>query len=365
MNQEQLEKIDHIHSYPAKFSLDQAFSYIEKYSKEKSVVYDPFAGSGTTLLAASALNRFSFGTDINFIAVLITQFKLLDLTSEELRDLMVFIEKFETNYKFEYLTAEKFSYPSIDHWFCPESIAILSYIKQCISQIDNPKLVTFSNCVFSQIINQASNQESDTRYAAVFKPRLNADYVANLFIKKFQAAVEMEKGFHRDPVILKGSSIFLHDSKLCYEVVKPNSVDLILTSPPYPNTYDYYLYHKHRMNWLGYDVHFSMEKEIGSRREFSSLKAPKEKFDDDMSEIFSACDKVLKPGGYVALIMGDGKIRGVEYDAKANMEAICSALGWKLIDYSYSLLDDTSRCFAQSYRTKGKKEHCLVFQKRK
>jgi len=61
--------------------------------------------------------------------------------------------------------------------------------------------------------------------------------------------------------------------------------------------------------------------------------------------------------------MGDGKIKGEIYESKTNMERICSKLNWELIDYSYTMLDSTSRSFQKSYRTKGKKEHILVFKK--
>ena len=117
------------------------------------------------------------------------------------------------------------------------------------------------------------------------------------------------------------------------------------------------------MNWLGCDVLYSMNNEIGSRREFSSLKHKEQKFNDDLKSILTECDKTLKPNGTAVIVMGDGRVAGRTYDAGENMKEICSSINWKLIDYSYSLLDETSRSFQQSYRTKGKKEHVLVFKK--
>ena len=362
MSLELLQKMDRIHSYPAKFTVDLAIEYIEKYTNISDVVYDPFVGSGTTLLASKYLNRNSYGTDINHIAILISKFKVLDLNKDNYYSLNNFISSFENNFATECEKTALYNYPSIEHWFCEDSIKILSYIKNCINEVQDENEKVFCNLVFSSIINAASNQESDTRYAAVIKPKLNVKYVAELFIKKFNSTLLLVKELNLKTNNLILSPLLL-DSKKCDEKISENTVDLILTSPPYPNTYDYYLYHKHRMNWLGYDVKFSMESEIGSRREFSSLKHPKEKFDEDMLEILSHANNLLKVGGHAVLVMGDGKIQGVTYEAKENMEMICSKLGWKLIDYSFSMLDDTSRSFQQSYRTKGKKEHILVFEK--
>ena len=53
MNITLLEKLDRIHPYPAKYTVSLAIEYIEKYTKENDVVYDPFVGSGTTLLASA------------------------------------------------------------------------------------------------------------------------------------------------------------------------------------------------------------------------------------------------------------------------------------------------------------------------
>ncbi len=358
-----LRKLDRVHPYPAKFPIDLAINYIDKYTEEGDSVFDPFVGSGTTLLAARVLKRHGFGTDINHIAILISVFKTLDLTQKDLAELKFFIDDFDSNSSQYIDETVRYNYPSIEHWFCDNAITVLSAIKNKISKIKIDSQKVFCNLVFSSIVNTVSNQESDTRYAAVEKPNLTITHITEVFIKKFNSVLTLLKdiAFEEDNAIQVKP--FLQNAKKCDEVIKPNSIDLILTSPPYPNTYDYYLYHKHRMNWLGYDVKYSMEAEIGSRREFSSLKKPQEKFDDDLCDIFEACNKLLKNNGHVVIVMGDGRIQGKTYEAKTNIEKICSRLNWKLVDYSYTNLDDTSRSFQQSYRTKGKKEHVLTFKK--
>lgn len=359
---EQLRKIDRVHPYPAKYTVDLAIEYIEKYSKPKDTVYDPFLGSGTTLLAASVLDRNGIGTDINHIALLISRFKTMNLTNADFIELEKFISDFENNYPSEVTEVKPVYYKSIEHWFCKESIIVLSLIKQKISKLTETQQL-FCDTVMSTIINSVSNQESDTRYAAIEKPYLSIEYVANTFIKKFKNILSLYKDFSKVPRN-PNNTAYLLDAKLCTSIIEPKSVDLILTSPPYVNTYDYYLYHKHRMNWLGYDVQYSMNAEIGSRREYSSLKKPESKFSDDLFNVFIECDKVLKDNGIVVIIIGDGKVAGKMYDAKENMIEIAEKIGWEIIDYSYSNLDDTSRAFQKSYRTKGKKEHILVFRKK-
>ena len=361
MNLDVIRRVDRIHPYPAKFTVDLAIKYISKYTNYGDTVYDPFVGSGTSLLAASVLRRRGYGTDINHIAILIAKAKQMRLFDDEIVTLHDFIERFEKSYKEEINKIEPYYYPSIEHWFCENSIAVLSYIlfEKNFLNTENEKL--FLDLAMSSIINTVSNQEGDTRYAAIEKPDLTIERIGTVFINKYRALLELFVEFNSVERI--ENKPMLLDAKLCNDIIQSESVDLIITSPPYVNTYDYYLYHKHRMNWLGYDVKYSMESEIGSRREFSSLKHTEEKFSNDLFTILSACNNTLKPNGKVVIIMGDGKVAGKIYDAKENMTRICALLGWKLIDYSYSNLDDTSRSFQKSYRTKGKKEYIMVFNK--
>lgn len=82
-----------------------------------------------------------------------------------------------------------------------------------------------------------------------------------------------------------------------------------------------------------------------------------------MLKILTSATQLLAENGKMILVMGDGRIQGEIYEAKSNMQLICATLGLKLIDYSFTLLDQTSRSFMKSGRTKGKKEHVLVFSR--
>ena len=362
INDDLLKKVDRIHPYPAKYPVETALKYILMHTCDNDLVYDPFCGSGTTLLASRCTGRQSIGTDINHIAVLISKFKTLSLTDLEVEELKEYINDFKATYINKTNNVKPFYYNSIEHWFCKSSIAVLSVIKDSINKLNENEQI-FCKTVMSSVINTFSNQESDTRYAAVEKPYLTTDYAADVYIKKFNETLNLYSEFNNKFLQTTKNTPILADAVDCTSYIRENSVDLILTSPPYINTYDYYLYHKHRMYWLDYDVKYSMNNEIGSRREFSSLKKSKSKFTDDLKGIFMKCNKVLKPGGMAVIIIGDGKVSGSKYDAKINTENILSDLGWVQTDYSYTNLDDTSRAFRKSYRTKGKKEHILTFRK--
>ena len=358
---EYLNELDRIHPYPAKYPLSFAVDTIKAFSAKGDIVYDPFLGSGTSVLAAGLLGRVGYGTDINPIAILVSKFKQLQLSNSEISELNSFIVSLTSNYQDKLRNGiSLYNYPSIDHWFCQEAKVVLSLLRSEIQKLRNDRLKLFSYTVFSSIVYTISNQESDTRYAAIEKS-INIDSAVRLFIRRFSMAIDIvakASMLNRIPCL---NNIFLLNSKKCLEILPKSKVDLVVTSPPYPNTYDYYLYHKHRMFWLGMDYKAAMSQEIGSRREFSSLKAPKDKFNLDLKNILTPVSQSLSHDGKMVLVMGDGRIQGSIYEAKSNMEMICGQLGFKLIDYSFSLLDNTSKSFMKAGRTKGKKEHILVF----
>ena len=163
MNNELLQKIDRIHPYPAKFTVDLALEYINKYTTEGDVVYDPFVGSGTTLLASSVLHRIGYGTDINHIAILISKGKLLKLSNQEILHLKNFAKEFENNYIDWIKTVKPYTYPTIEHWFCENSILILSLILEKLSILKSEREKIFLKLVTSSIINTISNQDSDSK----------------------------------------------------------------------------------------------------------------------------------------------------------------------------------------------------------
>ncbi len=211
-----LRKIDRIHPYPAKFPVDLAMNYISKYTNIGNTVYDPFVGSGTTLLASRALERNAYGTDVNHIAVLISQFKLLSLSQNDIKELWDFIARFENSFFDIVKTVPRFYYKSIDHWFCADAITVLSVIKSEISKLGKNEQKIFCNLVFSSIINTVSNQESDTRYAAIIKPNLNIQHIFDVFVlfskydRKIAAAAWLEFCKKRTPKdLISDSTRFL------------------------------------------------------------------------------------------------------------------------------------------------------------
>ena len=97
----------------------------------------------------------------------------------------------------------------------------------------------------------------------------------------------------------------------------------MITSPPYPNAYEYWLYHKYRMWWLGFDPLKVKTQEIGARAHFFKKNHhTAEDFVRQMRQTLALLDRVVVPGGFVCFVVGRSRIHGETIDnAKIVVEA--------------------------------------------
>lgn len=348
-----------IHSYPAKFPSSIPAQLIDKLAIKGDIILDPFCWSWTTLLEWVIRGYKVIWNDINHIALLISKVKTNFYDNKDILFINTFIDKLKQNF----LERKEYNYilfDWIDHWFQKNVQYELNLIIQMINEYNiEVKIKDYLKLIVSKIIIDVSNQESDTRYASKNKD-IKDWYTINIFIKKtidnFQYLLKDESKYWK-------ADILSEDSKLLSSI-GDNSVDLIITSPPYANTYDYYLYHKHRMNWLGYDYKFSQNTEIWSRREYSSLKKDKQKWFNDIKDFIEAFYRVLKINKHMCIIIWDSVINKELIDISVIVKDICKNLKLELVLHDYVSLKSNSRKFNHKFRSeKDKNEHILIFKK--
>ena len=304
------------HSYPAKFVPQIPNYFIKKLTNEYDVVFDPFVGCGTTMVECKLLNRIGIGIDLNPIATLVSESKTANLSVTEINEVVNTVgqikkaiynlyEKGIFNYQIPY-------FHNRDHWFQNNVQKELTIIIGFLNKLRNRKISNFLKTAISSIIVSVSNQESDTRYAA--KNKNIVDYQTfQVFEKKTESMIIRVKEFNSKA---NGINIEIYnDDSTKIDFLEDNSVDIVITSPPYANTYDYYLYHKLRMYWLGYDVSVVKNKEIGSRDKHSSQKKDIDDFNNNLKLCFTEVVRVLKHNKYAVIVIGDSIIRKKFFDS--------------------------------------------------
>ena len=95
----------------------------------------------------------------------------------------------------------------------------------------------------------------------------------------------------------------------------PGSIGMVITSPPYPNAYEYWLYHKYRMYWLGYDPIEVKNEEIGARaRYFKKSGYDGYDFAGQMSSLLETLYPLCADGAYLCFVIGRSKVHGRIYN---------------------------------------------------
>lgn len=353
------------HPYPAKFPPKLPRKILSSFSQEGEKVLDPFCGSGTTLVEAKLRGIDCVGVDVNGLACLLSKVKATPLTKEKLKYIEITLQEFADEcFSWQIEKRKRVEIHQIEgllHWFQPNVSEELSYLRQRIWKIEDDPVRDFFKVVLSSIIVRVSNQESDTRFAAIEK-NIQDGFTFHRFVEKAKSFFVQVKDFSRKAIFESDIKVYHADSR-DLSFLQSETFDLIITSPPYANTYDYYLYHKFRKRWLDLDVKFAQYNEIGSRREFSSLKKPPEKWVEDLEKSLSEISRVLKKGKYAFIVIGDSVIRKQLLKIDEVIADIAPRFSLNVVDILSSDLAKHSKLFNPAFTQRGKKEHLIQLRK--
>lgn len=344
-----------IHPYPAKFIPNIPRALIESLSiPEGTIILDPFCGSGVTLTEAQNAGIESVGVDLNPIACLLSRVKTNPLPADFLKK----AQDIATNVKIFTGKVEIPNIPNLDHWFKKDIQKSLSLIVQLIDLVNDADIADALRFCLSSIIVKVSNQESDTRYAAVNKVYTGED-VLTFFLQKAKKldAIKENMVYKATTTILNKNSLLLDEN----DFQKP--VGLVITSPPYPNAYEYWLYHKYRMWWLGFDPINVKDQEIGARAHYFK-KNHQTEFDFilQMEQLFETFSRNCIKDAFVAFIVGRSKIHGRIIENEKIIRDAGEKYGFTLVDSIERTINPARKSFNLSH-ARIKQEYLVVLKK--
>jgi hypothetical protein len=292
-----------LHPWPAKFIPEIPAGAIRTLSKPGDLILDPFGGCGTTALEAIRWGRRVCSTDINPLAVQITQAKCFAPTSAEITEIKRWAKTLRAVAPTPELLDAAPAIPNREYWFSTESVAELAYLLRKIRRLGLAR--DFLEVVLAAIIVPISRQESETRYRRVEREFSAADVLAR-FRRRLVTSLDMAADLHQ---VLDCQSREARIECADARALKPvtdESVDLAVFSPPYPNAFDYHLYHRFRLFWLGHDPRPLKHKEIGAHLRY---EGPAE-WARDMHGVLGEIQRVLKPRAHALVVVGNGLAKG-------------------------------------------------------
>lgn len=227
-------------------------------------VLDPFSGIGTTPLVASGRGIKSIGIELVPVATLAAQ--AISLASKHVKRAS-FIESAAAllhhvrskrspavEYLFPHVTITKGAFP-------PENEAYIAKAREFISGVNDGATYTLLNLACMSVLESVSFTRKDGQYLRW--DRRSGKSTAQMqkqVILSFPDALALRlQEIDEDLAELRirfgdGRPTFVSESSLDYlQELDPNSYDMVITSPPYANRYDYTRTYALELAWLDYN----------------------------------------------------------------------------------------------------------------
>src|SRR6266480_1686899 len=299
-------------SYRACFKPQLPRFFVERLTAENDTVYDPFLGRGTTMIEAALLGRRVAACDINPLSSILTAPRLHPPHVRDVRDRLAHLDwNYGGELDQELLT---FYHPDTLREICALRSHLLSdnadhakaEVDNWIRMVATNRLTGHSPGFFSVYTlppNQALTPKRQQKINEDRKQVPPRRSVPDLIIRKTESLLQTVSDFDRRRLNESASDVVLL-TRSCDRTpeIKDNSVDLIVTSPPFLDVVDYAT-----DNWLRCWFNGIDESKIG----IWTFRKPEE-WAAAMQRVFRELRRVLKSGGYIAFEVGEvrrGKLK--------------------------------------------------------
>lgn len=363
------EDINSLHWYPASFVPQIPSILIQIFSVKGDTVLDSFAGSGVTLVEAAKQDRAFIGVDFLPYAIQISKAKFQAINCQNWAWLQAFAEKIlqsnlsESPQHYFERTGIK---DEVFKWFHQETLRELLTIHNCIMQGPH-NFFLLKKVIFSSILKSCCSQRK--HYTYITDGCLPKEFVRvhakDRYLQQLDLVKRASERFreHYERLNSKkwkspNGQIRVGDAR-DLSWIGEEQVDLVVTSPPYLGCNDYAKSMRLTNLFFSlYDPRDLVANEIGARCKRHRKSLQKEYLADIMTSL-KECERVLRKGGHLALIFGQGKGRARRSDVVQLMTE------YIIRELQLDAIFDTERnIMFHRVRFPGvKKEHIMVFRK--
>lgn len=303
------------HPWPGRMHPHTARSLIAM--APEGAIADPFMGAGTVPLEALLAGRQAVGNDLNPIGHEVAWVRTRRF-SKAATQALVARAKAVWKVAEGRIEAPRRVSPELARWFDTQALHEVLALSEVLRE-GRPEwpgspadpLSRTLRAVLSSLLVKASRQVSDsiTKVDRVAHDPTPVGRVGHWFKKRAQElAAELDEvtvAVSREvpePLLIKGDA---------REVPADlPALAAVVSSPPYPGVYDYFAHHLLRCLVLGIETGSVADREIGSRRQSEriGLEVARDRYVDDLARVLRGWSRGLVPGGFVALVIGDGQV---------------------------------------------------------
>ena len=223
------------YTYKEGYSPQLVENFIKRFSKaETDVVFDPFGGIGTTVLQSAILNHQAYSNDINPLSNYVALVKADSYSEKDVEALNL------TSSSLMQATLTLSALPPINDtvtsYFTTETLDSILKIKNWIEEIETTKIKNIFSIAFLTILETISTHRKDgngVKRKTNYKQNFTVDKIKTLIANQIHLfIVDIQN------TSIKVNPVIQHQSSFEPYTLKQKA-DLVITSPPYANCFDY------------------------------------------------------------------------------------------------------------------------------
>lgn len=357
-----------IHPFPARMAPELALATLNNLGVE-SVVLDPMSGSGTVIRQAAEMGHRAIGFDMDPLAVLMARVwtkSVADELIEKVAD-QIFQEVAQIGNKkvaLPWIDEDLETSNFIDFWFGSiqkVELRKIAFVLDSMSRkrfsAEKKSAIDVIKIALSRIIitkEQAASLARDTSHSRPHKVTSESNFEVIPNLKR--SIAQIRKRLLETPMT-GGAEVNLGDARNL-KSIEENSVDLVLTSPPYLNAIDYLRGHRLSLVWLGHrigDLRGIRSCSIGAERApdkalltekyqpiwsaMCDTEALQRKhvsmihrYSDDLFKMMAEVSRVLKDNGTATFVVGNSCLLGNFIQNSAGVEAAAIMNGMRTLN---------------------------------
>jgi site-specific DNA-methyltransferase (cytosine-N4-specific) len=332
-----------LHRYSGKFIPQIAARAIQLLSDPGDLVLDPYCGSGTTLLEAALLQRRAIGVDLNPLASLIARAKVSPIAETDLHDAerllreaveacasghqgnLFGLSSFQTNLLQKASLDSRASNPWFKKWFQDHVLADLLVLRNAIDSIAEESARSLALVAFSEILRRSSNAHSSYPNVMFDRDAPHRARPGPALLAAYARAVEMVSSLAEAGGLWDAVQVLLGDARAL--PLEDETVDAVVTHPPYVGSVPYAEYGALSLMWLGVEPKDLDARLTGGRRQGKDVVA---RFREDYGKMISESHRVLKPCRTMFVMVGRPTVKRQLVDLVEMTIELASSTGFSV-----------------------------------
>ncbi|MEM3697866.1 MAG: hypothetical protein QXQ94_10305 [Candidatus Bathyarchaeia archaeon] len=386
----------------SKFLVDML---LHEFKIEKpALVLDPFCGVGTTPVTSKQMGYSSIGVDVIPLCVFVTNVKLEDQYDRgKLRDAISRV----CDADFKEPTIEYPDIKIVKRAFEPGILRQILFFKEVIAKETDDKIRNFLMLGLLSIIQDVSNAKRDGAFLRIVKKQSIPNVrkvLRQKLIHMYNDLVNTKQPKILDFLERQNVAVSIEEKSVlgrAYEgdardlsFIDDEVVDAVITSPPYPNRFDYtriyspelclyFVKDFQTLRRIRYqtirshvEARYSQPVDLCSdelnnvldelcKRELNNPKIPEmvKGYFEDIYLSLAEIHRVMRSGGKVAIVLGSAAWSGVAVNADLITAEIAEDLGFTLIEIRVANLRGTSAQQARKFGEVQLRESIVLLTK--